>query len=49
MRPTTEQTDELKKAYYANPHPTTEERQALSDRTGMYDLFSCILCICTMN
>lgn len=35
MRPTTEQTEELKKLYNINPHPTTEQRQVLSRRIGM--------------
>lgn len=35
MRPTTEQTEELKKLYNINPHPTTEQRQVLSKRIGM--------------
>ncbi|KAH6916666.1 hypothetical protein BKA70DRAFT_1250227 [Coprinopsis sp. MPI-PUGE-AT-0042] len=35
MRPSGEQTEELKKAYNSNPHPTAEERQALADRVGM--------------
>lgn len=36
MRPTTEQTDELRKLYNVNPHPTTDQRQVLSERIGMY-------------
>ncbi|KAF8640904.1 hypothetical protein AX17_000552 [Amanita inopinata Kibby_2008] len=35
MRPTHEQTEELKNLYSINPHPTTEQRQALSERIGM--------------
>ncbi|EAU92613.1 hypothetical protein CC1G_06624 [Coprinopsis cinerea okayama7 len=35
MRPTNEQTEELKKLYNSNPHPTAEERQALAERIGM--------------
>ncbi len=35
LRPTTDQADELKRAYSVNPHPTTEQRQALAERTGM--------------
>jgi len=35
MRPSSEQTDELKKLYNINPHPTTEQRQALSASIGM--------------
>lgn len=33
--PTTEQIDELKRMYDINPHPSTELRQALSERLGM--------------
>lgn len=36
MRPSVEQTEELKQLYNINPHPTTEQRQALSERIGMY-------------
>jgi hypothetical protein len=35
MRPTPEQTDELRNLYNVNPHPTTDQRQALSERIGM--------------
>lgn len=35
MRPTAEQTEELKKLYSITPHPTSEERQALAERIGM--------------
>jgi hypothetical protein len=35
MRPTAEQTEELKKLYHLTPHPTSEERQALAERIGM--------------
>ncbi|KAF8203993.1 homeodomain transcription factor [Pholiota molesta] len=35
MRPSSEQTDELKKLYNINPHPTTEQRQVLSANIGM--------------
>ncbi|KAF8167423.1 hypothetical protein B0H34DRAFT_681811 [Crassisporium funariophilum] len=35
MRPSSEQTDELRKLYNINPHPTTEQRQALSANIGM--------------
>jgi Homeodomain len=35
LRPSGEQTEELKKVYNSNPHPTAEERQALADRVGM--------------
>ncbi|TFK41900.1 hypothetical protein BDQ12DRAFT_696454 [Crucibulum laeve] len=35
MRPSVEQTDELRKLYNINPHPTTEQRQVLSERIGM--------------
>ena len=35
VRPTAEQTDELKKLYNINPHPTTDQRQLLADRIGM--------------
>ncbi|KAF8963856.1 hypothetical protein BDZ97DRAFT_1661033 [Flammula alnicola] len=35
MRPSTDQIDELRKLYNINPHPTTEQRQALSASIGM--------------
>ncbi|KAF9015741.1 hypothetical protein BDQ17DRAFT_1418780 [Cyathus striatus] len=35
MRPTVEQTDELRKLYNLNPHPTAEQRQALAEQIGM--------------
>ncbi|KAF8899208.1 hypothetical protein BD779DRAFT_1666920 [Infundibulicybe gibba] len=35
MRPTPEQTEELRKLYNLNPHPTTDQRQVLSERIGM--------------
>ncbi|KAF8665340.1 hypothetical protein AX16_000359 [Volvariella volvacea WC 439] len=35
MRPSPEQAEELKKLYNLNPHPTTDQRQALSERIGM--------------
>lgn len=35
-RPTAAQTDELRKLYDANPHPSKEEREALGARIGMY-------------
>lgn len=35
MRPSSEQTDELRKLYNINPHPTTEQRQALASSIGM--------------
>lgn len=35
VRPTAEQTDELKKLYNINPHPTTDQRQLLAERIGM--------------
>jgi len=35
MRPSSEQTEELRKLYNINPHPTTEQRQALSATIGM--------------
>ncbi|CAA7264738.1 unnamed protein product [Cyclocybe aegerita] len=35
MRPSSEQTEELKKLYNINPHPTAEQRQALADSIGM--------------
>ncbi|KAF9469700.1 hypothetical protein BDZ94DRAFT_1243057 [Collybia nuda] len=35
MRPTTEQTEELRKLYNVNPHPTTDQRQLLAERIGM--------------
>jgi hypothetical protein len=34
-RPTQEQTDELKRMYDIEPHPSTDLRQALSERLGM--------------
>lgn len=39
MRPSSEQAEELKKLYHINPHPTTEQRQALSASIGMSVLF----------
>ncbi|PFH52300.1 hypothetical protein AMATHDRAFT_57354 [Amanita thiersii Skay4041] len=35
MRPTQEQTEQLKKLYNITPHPTPEQRQVLSERIGM--------------
>ncbi|ETW86848.1 hypothetical protein HETIRDRAFT_58809 [Heterobasidion irregulare TC 32-1] len=35
QRPTSQQSDELKKFYNSNPHPTKEEREALGERIGM--------------
>ncbi|KII93954.1 hypothetical protein PLICRDRAFT_695028 [Plicaturopsis crispa FD-325 SS-3] len=35
MRPSAEQTDELRKLYNKNPHPTREEREELGERIGM--------------
>ncbi|KAG5645355.1 hypothetical protein DXG03_006417 [Asterophora parasitica] len=35
MRPSVEQTDELRKLYNFTPHPTTEQRQLLAERIGM--------------
>jgi hypothetical protein len=35
VRPTTQQTDELKKLYNANHHPSREEREDLGERIGM--------------
>ncbi|RDB28863.1 Homeobox protein 10 [Hypsizygus marmoreus] len=35
MRPTAEQTEELRKLYNVNPHPTTDQRQLLAERIGM--------------
>ncbi|KAK0465522.1 homeodomain transcription factor [Desarmillaria tabescens] len=35
LRPTPDQADELKRVYSVNPHPTTEQRQILAERTGM--------------
>ena len=35
MRPSSDQTEELRKLYNINPHPTTEQRQALSATIGM--------------
>jgi hypothetical protein len=34
-RPSTEQTDELRKSYRSNPHPSKEDREALGERIGM--------------
>lgn len=39
-RPTAAQTEELRKLYDANPHPSKEEREELGGRIGMYVLFS---------
>lgn len=38
MRPSHEQTEELKQLYAINPHPSKEEREELGDRIGMYVL-----------
>jgi hypothetical protein len=38
-RPSTEQTDELRRLYRSNPHPTKEDREALGERIGMYGMF----------
>jgi hypothetical protein len=35
IRPTAQQTDELRKLYKANPHPSREEREELGERIGM--------------
>lgn len=35
MRPSSQQTDELRKFYQVNPHPTKEEREELGQRIGM--------------
>ncbi|KAI3622398.1 distal-less homeobox 3 [Moniliophthora roreri] len=35
VRPSIEQTEELKKLFSINPHPSTEQRQSLADRIGM--------------
>jgi hypothetical protein len=35
MRPSQDQTDELKNLYAVNPHPSAEERQAIAERIGM--------------
>lgn len=35
MRPSPEQTHQLRKLYNSNPHPSTEQRQALAERIGM--------------
>lgn len=34
-RPTAEQTDELRKLYRSNPHPSKEDRENLGERIGM--------------
>jgi hypothetical protein len=39
MRPSSEQTDELRRLYNINPHPTTEQRQNLASAIGMYVIF----------
>ena len=39
MRPSPEQTDELRKLYNINPHPTTEQRNTLASDIGMYVIF----------
>ena len=39
MRPSPEQTDELRKLYNINPHPTTEQRNTLASAIGMYVIF----------
>lgn len=36
MRTSPEQTEELRRAYALNDHPTSEQRQQLADRIGMY-------------
>lgn len=43
-RPSSEQTEELRKSYRANPHPTKEDREALGERIGMYVAYFYILC-----
>jgi hypothetical protein len=35
LPPSPDQTEELKRLYIINPHPTAEERQALAERIGM--------------
>lgn len=35
LRPSSDQIDELRKRYGLNPHPTTDERQAMADSIGM--------------
>ncbi|KAG5718697.1 Zinc finger homeobox protein 3 [Termitomyces sp. T112] len=35
IRPSPEQTDELRKLYNITPHPTTDQRQLLAERIGM--------------
>ncbi|GLB35748.1 putative homeobox KN domain containing protein [Lyophyllum shimeji] len=35
MRPSAEQTEELRKLYNITPHPTTDQRQHLAERIGM--------------
>jgi hypothetical protein len=39
MRPSSDQAEELRKLYNINPHPTAEQRQALSATIGMCVLF----------
>ncbi|KAF9451394.1 homeobox-domain-containing protein, partial [Macrolepiota fuliginosa MF-IS2] len=35
MRPSSDQTEELKRLYLLSPHPSAEDRQAIADRLGM--------------
>ncbi|EGN93170.1 hypothetical protein SERLA73DRAFT_163673 [Serpula lacrymans var. lacrymans S7.3] len=35
MRPTSEQTEELRKAYNTNPHPSKDDREELGEKLGM--------------
>ena len=41
MRPSQSQTDELRKAYIMDPHPTKEQREELGKRIGMWAILPC--------
>jgi hypothetical protein len=42
MRPSQSQTDELRKAYIIDPHPTKEQREELGRRIGMWAIPPCL-------
>lgn len=42
MRPSQSQTEELRKAYIIDPHPTKEQREELGKRIGMYAVLPCL-------
>jgi hypothetical protein len=42
MRPSQSQTDELRKAYLIDPHPTKEQREELGKRIGMWAILLCL-------